>query len=67
MASIEKTKDKRGVAYRIIVSAGYDQNYKKIRRIKNWRPPEGMSENGRKRKFSGSHMSLKRKSSRVIK
>lgn len=44
MASIEKTKGKHGITYRIIVSAGYDQNYKKIRRIKSWRPPEGMSE-----------------------
>ncbi len=44
MASIEKTKGKHGITYRIIVSAGYDQNYKKVRRIKSWRPPEGMSE-----------------------
>ncbi len=44
MASIKCTKSKRGTTYRIIVSGGYDENYKKICHIKTWRVPEGWTE-----------------------
>lgn len=44
MASIQKIEGKRGTSYRIIVSDGYDQDYKKVRHIKNWRVPAGWSE-----------------------
>lgn len=44
MASIQKMNGKRGLSYRIIVSDGYDENYKKVRHIKNWRAPEGWSD-----------------------
>ncbi len=49
MASIECTKGKRGTTCRIIVSGGYDENYKKIRHIKTWRVPEGWTEKRAKR------------------
>ena len=41
MATIEKRVGRRSVSYRITVSDGYDGNYKKIRRRKTWRVPEG--------------------------
>ena len=44
MATIEKRVGRRSVSYRITVSDGYDGNYKKIRRRKTWRVPEGWSE-----------------------
>lgn len=44
MASIQKMTGKRGVSYRILVSDGYDERYKKIRHIQHWRVPTGWSE-----------------------
>lgn len=44
MATIEKRNNKKGLSYKIIVSAGYDIHGNQIRHFKTWAPPQGMGE-----------------------
>ena len=44
MANITERQTKSGVAYRIRVSAGYDDNYTQIMRSMTYKPMPGMSQ-----------------------
>ena len=44
MPSITKNQNKNGFSFKITVSCGYDEAYRKKRHYKVWKAPEGWSE-----------------------
>ena len=44
MPSIKKIRTKSGLSFKITVSCGYDERYRKRGHYKTWKAPEGWSE-----------------------
>ena len=61
MATIKKIDGKAGVAYKIIVTRGRDDNGRQIRHFQTWHPPAGMGEKRAEREVQKVAFDFERK------